>query len=96
MLAESDRAGNWFVDFMASTGGRVARVALGAAIIGTGLFVVGGVAGLVMAGFGLVPIAAGVVNLCPVAPAWGGPFNGARYCQARRPRSPRSGHGGTP
>ncbi|MCC6386391.1 MAG: DUF2892 domain-containing protein [Dehalococcoidia bacterium] len=96
MLSESEGSGNWFTAFMASTGGRIARAALGAAIIGTGLFIVGGVAGVVVAAFGLVPIATGVLNLCPVAPAWGGPFNGASYCQARRPRSPQSGHGDTP
>ena len=96
MPALNEHTGNWFTNFMASTGGRVARVALGAAIIGTGLFVIGGAAGAAAAAFGLVQIAAGVLNLCPVAPAWGGPFNGAKYCQARRPRSPQSGHGDTP
>jgi membrane-associated protease RseP (regulator of RpoE activity) len=32
---------------------------------------------------GLVPIAAGVFNLCPVAPFWGGHFIGAKYCGRR-------------
>jgi membrane-associated protease RseP (regulator of RpoE activity) len=78
--------GSAFSRFMASNGGRVARVALGATIIGTGLTVVGGGAGLAIAAFGLVPIATGVFNLCPVAPVWGGHFIGAKYCGTRTPK----------
>ncbi|GMV85699.1 MAG: hypothetical protein AMXMBFR80_15540 [Dehalococcoidia bacterium] len=78
--------GSAFSRFMASKGGRVVRVALGATIIGTGLTVIGGGAGLAMAAAGLVPIAAGVFNLCPVAPLWGGHFIGARYCGVRTPK----------
>lgn len=36
--------------------------------------------GLGNAAFGLVPITAGVVNVCPIAPAWGGHFFGVRHC----------------
>jgi hypothetical protein len=78
--------GSAFSRFMASKGGRAVRVALGATIIGTGLTVVGGGAGLAIAAFGLVPIAAGAFNLCPVAPAWGGHFIGAKYCGTRAPK----------
>ncbi len=72
-----------FSRFMASSGGRVARGAFGVAIIGSGLTLVGGPAGYAVAAFGLVPIAAAVFNLCPVAPLWGGHFIGAKYCAAR-------------
>ena len=78
--------GSAFSRFMASKGGRLVRVALGATIIGTGLTVVGGGAGLAIAAFGLVPIATGVFNLCPVAPIWGGHFIGAKYCGTRAPK----------
>lgn len=78
--------GSAFSRFMASKGGRTVRVAIGATIIGTGLTVVGGGAGLAIAAFGLVPIATGVFNLCPVAPVWGGHFIGAKYCGTRAPR----------
>ncbi len=71
--------GSEFSRFMASTGGRVARVALGLALLVTGL-VVGGGWGLAIGIFAVVPIAAGVFNLCPIAPAWGGHFLGSRYC----------------
>ena len=75
--------GSWFSRFMASSYGRAARVALGATLIIVGAFVLPRPAGLALAAFGLVPIAAGVFNLCPVAPIWGGHFIGAKYCPAK-------------
>lgn len=97
MTSTTQPNGNVFTRFMASSGGRVARVAFGTAIIGTGLWVVGGGVGLVVAALGLVPIAAGFLNLCPVAPIWGGHFNGAAYCPSQHPRSRSdSTRGGTP
>lgn len=72
--------GSAFARFMAGPYGRFARVALGATLIGLGLFVIGKPAGFGVAAFGLLPIATGVFNLCPVAPAWGGHFIGAKYC----------------
>jgi len=73
----------WFPRFMASGYGRLARVGLGLAVMGVGLGLVPDPAGLPVAALGLVPIAAGVFNLCPVAPAWGGHFVGARYCEVK-------------
>ena len=73
-----------FARFMAGGYGRLARAALGATIIGTGLAFVGGTAGLAIAAAGLAPIAAGVFNLCPVAPIWGGHFLGAKYCPSKQ------------
>jgi membrane-associated protease RseP (regulator of RpoE activity) len=69
-----------FSRFMAGSTGRLLRAAFGASVIGTGLFILGGTAGLVVAALGLVPVAAGTINLCPVAPLWGGHFLGAKYC----------------
>lgn len=77
--------GSPFSRFMASSSGRLARVALGIALLITGLLVGGGW-GLAIGIFSAVPIAAGVFNLCPIAPAWGGHFLGSRYCAApKRP-----------
>ena len=76
--------GSAFSRFMASNYGRFARVVFGATVIGSGLSLIGGTAGYAMAAFGLVPIAAGVFNLCPVAPVWGGHFIGAKYCGVRK------------
>lgn len=75
------RAGRRFTTFMASGGGRFARGVLGVGLIAAG-WLLGPPAGYALAGFGLVPIAAGVLNLCPIAPLWGGHFIGSRYCEA--------------
>jgi hypothetical protein len=72
-----------FARFMASRYGRLVRVGVGAAIIGTGLTLMPLPAGWFVAAFGLLPVSAGLFNLCPVAPAWGGHFIGAKYCVAR-------------
>lgn len=74
------RDGSSFERFMASGYGRLARIGLGLALIGMGLGVVRGTAGLMMALFSIVPIGAGVLGLCPIAPLWGGHFIGSRYC----------------
>ncbi|MCC7363868.1 MAG: DUF2892 domain-containing protein [Dehalococcoidia bacterium] len=71
---------------MASNWGRAARVALGSTLIGLGLTAIPAPAGYGVAAFGLVPIATGVFNLCPVAPMWGGHFIGAKYCGTRPPK----------
>jgi Zn-dependent protease len=78
------REGSAFSRFMAATPGRIARVAFGASLIGAGVVLIPAPAGLAVAGFGLVPIAAGVFNLCPVAPLWGGHFFGAKYCAPKK------------
>ena len=69
--------------FMASCNGRLLRVGLGATLITAGLGTLGGWTGLGIAAAGLVPLAAGIFNLCPVAPAWGGHFLGSDYCSVR-------------
>lgn len=75
---------SWFELFMASGYGRLARIALGVALMTVGLALIGGTAGLIVAAFGLIPVAAGVFNLCPVAPLWGGHFIGSKYCGRRK------------
>jgi hypothetical protein len=72
--------GSAFSRFMAGCGGRMARVALGTGLVVGGAGVVGGATGVAVSLFGLVPLTTGVFNLCPIAPAWGGHFFGARYC----------------
>lgn len=79
---EVNPEGSWFSRFMASGYGRLARAGLGVAIIVVAVLTLGWPAALIGA-VGLVPIAAGVFNLCPVAPVWGGHFIGARYCGTR-------------
>ncbi len=76
--------GNAFTRFMASGYGRLARLGLGATLVVGALALMPRPVGLVVAAFGLVPLAAGAFNLCPVAPLWGGHFSGAKYCAAKR------------
>jgi hypothetical protein len=44
------------------------RVFLGLALVGLGLSVVKGIAGVAMAVFGLVPLTTAIVNVCPIRP----------------------------
>lgn len=69
-----------FERFMASDYGRLVRGAFGVSIIGAALLFLDGTLALVVAALGLIPIAAGILGLCPVAPLWGGHFVGAKYC----------------
>ena len=77
---------NAFVRFMASSYGRLARLAFGIALGAAALTLISKPAGYGVAAFAIVPIAAGVFGLCPVAPLWGGHFFGASYCA-----SPKTG-----
>jgi hypothetical protein len=63
-----------FARFMASTAGRLIRIVAGAALIVVGVFVMGNVLGFVLAVVGLVPLLAGLMNVCVFAPLFGGPF----------------------
>ena len=63
------------VDFMTSSTGRLVRVAAGLALIGAGVLVGGG-AGWVLGVVGLVPLAAGVFNVCLLAPLFHAPLHG--------------------
>jgi hypothetical protein len=57
-----------FLDWMSTPPGRVLRVFFGLALIALGLSVVHGIAGVAIAGFGLVPLTTAIVNVCPVRP----------------------------
>lgn len=61
---------------MSGTAGRLARVIAGIALVIVGLIWAGGVVGLIIAIVGVVPILAGVSNVCLLAPPFGGPFRG--------------------
>lgn len=66
-----------FAEWMATPLGRGLRVAVGALLIYVGLTVVQGVAGTLLAALGVVPIAAGLLNVCPIGPLIGAPLKGA-------------------
>ncbi len=67
---------NPFIKFMASTAGRVTRIAAGIALVLWGLLGIGGTAGIVVAIVGLVPLLAGLFDFCVFAPLFGAPLGG--------------------
>ncbi len=64
-----------FARFMATTAGRALRVIAGLALIVIGL-AIGGTGGVILAIVGLVPLVAGVLNVCFIAPLLKVPFSG--------------------
>ena len=63
-------------DFLASSAGRVTRIAAGAVLVLVGLFAIGGAGGVILALIGLVPLLAGIFDVCVFAPLFGLPFAG--------------------
>jgi len=66
-----------FVGFMQSWAGRLTRIVAGLALIATGLFVVQGAWGYLLAVVGLAPLLAGVAGICLLAPLFGYTLEGA-------------------
>ncbi|MBX3062199.1 MAG: DUF2892 domain-containing protein [Anaerolineae bacterium] len=67
-----------FVNFMASTAGRIVRIVAGIALIAVGLGVLTGTTGIIVAVIGLVPLAAGLFDFCVFAPLFGRPLSGPK------------------
>ena len=67
---------NGFVAFMSSTAGRVTRIVAGVVLVAVGAALGG--AGWILAVVGLVPLAAGVGDVCVFAPLFGAPFSGRK------------------
>lgn len=65
-----------FVKFMVTGTGRVVRIIAGVALVAVGLAVMGGTGGLILAVVGLVPLLAGLFDVCVFAPLFGLPFLG--------------------
>jgi hypothetical protein len=63
-----------FARFMSSAAGRLIRIVAGLALIIVGVVFVGGTLGTILAVVGLVPLLAGIANVCVFAPLFGGPF----------------------
>lgn len=59
-----------FVRFMSTPTGRVLRVVVGLALIAFGVRA-GGPAGWGLAAFGLLPLATGAADICPICPLLG-------------------------
>jgi hypothetical protein len=69
---------NGFVNFMASTTGRIIRIVAGLALIALGLFGITGSTGIVVAIIGALPLVAGVFDFCVFAPLFGRPLSGPK------------------
>lgn len=63
------------IDFLASQNGRIARIVAGLVLIVAG-FLIGDTAGIVIAVIGVVPLAAGALDICLFAPLFGQPLQG--------------------
>ena len=68
---------NPIIAFLASTAGRIIRIAAGIALIAWGLMGLGGTWGIVVAIVGAVPLLAGLFDFCVFAPLFGNPFSGS-------------------
>ena len=64
------------IKFLASTNGRWIRIIAGVLLIALGIFVVQNTGGIILAVVGLVPLLAGVFDVCVFAPLFGASFWG--------------------
>jgi hypothetical protein len=71
-----------FASFMSSAAGRILRVIAGLALIGGGVFLIVSESlvtlGIILAAVGVVPLFAGLADVCILAPLFGAPFSGAK------------------
>ena len=81
---------NGFACFMARPAGRLLRIVGGLALIAWGWSMRGQTAGMVLMIVGLVPLLAGVLNVCLLAPIIGAPFSGRAALDAASGRSRRA------
>jgi hypothetical protein len=72
-----------FAKFMAGGIGRGARIAAGVVLIALGLLVIKDTAGIIVSVIGVLPILAGVLNFCLIAPVIGAPFSGKAALQGK-------------
>jgi hypothetical protein len=71
-----------FASFLSSATGRVLRILVGLGLIGGGVFLSVTAStmtvGIILAVVGLLPLVAGLVDVCVFAPLFGAPFSGAK------------------
>jgi hypothetical protein len=67
------------IEFLASNPvGRGVRIVAGIVLVIVGLLAIGGTAGIIVAVIGLVPLLAGVFDVCVFAPLFGASFYGPK------------------
>jgi hypothetical protein len=69
---------NPFVQFMASMPGRIVRIVVGAALLLWGFMGLEATTGIVVMVIGLIPLLAGLFDVCLIAPLFGAPLSGPR------------------
>jgi hypothetical protein len=69
---------NPLISFLASTTGRAIRFIAGIALVAWGLLGLDGTAAVIVVVVGLVPLLAGLVDVCVFAPLFHNPFKGAQ------------------
>lgn len=71
-----------FASFMSSAAGRALRIVVGLGLVGWGVYLAVGAnnmtVGVILAVVGLLPLAAGLLDVCVFAPLFGAPFSGAK------------------
>jgi hypothetical protein len=71
-----------FAAFMSSAAGRILRILVGLGLIGGGMYLIVAASnvtlGTILAVVGLVPLFAGLADVCLFAPLFGAPFSGAK------------------
>jgi hypothetical protein len=69
---------NPLVKFMASMPGRIVRIVVGAALLLWGFMGLEATTGIVVMVIGLIPLLAGLFDVCLIAPLFGAPLSGVR------------------
>lgn len=71
-----------FASFMSSAAGRILRMLVGLGLIGLGVFLIAATStipiGILLTVVGLLPLVAGLADVCIFAPLFGAPFSGAK------------------
>jgi hypothetical protein len=69
---------NPLAKFMASMPGRIVRIVVGAALLLWGFMGLEATTGIVVMVIGLIPLLAGLFDVCLIAPLFGAPLSGVR------------------
>jgi Inner membrane protein YgaP-like, transmembrane domain len=72
-----------FARFVNSPAGRIARIVVGFGLIGWGYAQRTAPAGIVLMLVGLIPLAAGMFNLCLISALLGGPIRGSKLARSK-------------
>jgi hypothetical protein len=72
------------IGFLVSTAGRITRVIAGLALVTLGLLGMGDSGGLILSIIGLVPLLAGLFDVCVFAPLFGFSFYGTKVREGMR------------